>query len=235
MQWCEWPMNLMSFDWLRWLLSVFQWVIAWLACQMMLISGQSTILLILYVTVLLLMHVVTVWVLLSLFIHSSLFAQKFRQIQREAKEHSWTKRSLNTDIRPWTTNMLIIKLMTMHKTRKINIAYRSSKWWQWCKTDSWWQADCSRDLGLGSCRTGPVCFPTGWRKKPLNQALVSFALLFVQVSSFIAWLFRSLCCVAWLLLCLVSPISASNWLKWLGVLYQSRNRLGRSSLCRAGH
>jgi len=139
MQWCEWPMNLMSFDWLRWLLSVFQWVIAWLACQMMLISGQSTILLILYVTVLLLMHVVTVWVLLSLFIHSSLFAQKFRQIQREAKEHSWTKRSLNTDIRPWTTNMLIIKLMTMHKTRKINIAYRSSKWWQWCETDSWWQ------------------------------------------------------------------------------------------------
>jgi len=26
-----------------------------------------------------------------------------------------------------------------HKTRKINIAYRSSKWWQWCKTNSWWQ------------------------------------------------------------------------------------------------
>jgi len=27
----------------------------------------------------------------------------------------------------------------MHKTRNINIAYRSPKWWQWCETDSWWQ------------------------------------------------------------------------------------------------
>jgi len=23
----------------------------------------------------------------------------------------------------------------IHKTRKIDIAYHSSKWWQWCKTD----------------------------------------------------------------------------------------------------
>jgi len=34
------------------------------------------------------------------FIHSSSFAQNFRQTHRKAKEQSWTKRSINTAIRP---------------------------------------------------------------------------------------------------------------------------------------
>jgi len=29
--------------------------------------------------------------------------------------------------------------MTTHKTRKINIAYCLSKWWQRCETNSWRQ------------------------------------------------------------------------------------------------
>jgi len=37
-------------------------------------------------------------------IHSSLFAQKCQEIQRKAKEQSWTKRSWNTDIRQCETD-----------------------------------------------------------------------------------------------------------------------------------
>ena len=42
--------------------------------------------------------------------------------------------------------------MTKHKTRKINIAYRSSKRRQRCEIDSWWQTG-SIDLSLAQYKS----------------------------------------------------------------------------------
>ena len=38
--------------------------------------------------------------------------------------------------------------------------------------------------GSGSCRNNPLRFLAGWRKRRLNQVLVSFGLVFVYVCSF---------------------------------------------------
>jgi len=48
--------------------------------------------------------------------------------------------------------------------------------------------------GPASCRTGVIGFLAGWHKKPLNQALVSFASLCAYIGSFLVLLFRFLSC-----------------------------------------
>jgi len=41
----------------------------------------------------------------------------------------------------------------IHKARKINIAYRSSKWWQWCKArhQPRWLLHSGRDIVFQIC------------------------------------------------------------------------------------
>jgi len=66
-------------------------------------------------------------------------------------------------------------------------------------------------MGLTICRIVPICFIVCWRKRPLNQALVSFVSVCAFVGRFLLWLF---------------------WLKcpvFVGVL-QSRDYMRRSCL-----
>jgi len=69
---------------------------------------------------------------------------------------------------------------------------------------------CRRRKSLRCQRpTSVTSFLAAWHKRPLNQALVSFALVCSYIGSFVVCLFGFLCC--WLQLCLVLSISV----KWL--------------------
>jgi len=68
--------------------------------------------------------------------------------------------------------------------------------------------------GPGSCMGNDlICFPTIWHKSPLDENFVSFILVCAHISSFLAWLFRFLCCCR-LQLCSVCDVlqQSTDWL-----------------------